>query len=291
MHFSAWADRGQGGRDRRQQPGAQHAVPGRLPDPVARRAEPVHGVEPTRRRRPARHLGRAARQHRCPLRRTREPRPADQLAGGRLLSRRLSGATASSSSAAGRPRRAAASATSTSPASTPRTAGASPTTSPARPTGPNSALDEQGPAYVEADETALLYFSTRLRDRSRRHLRQRAARRRRLRPRLGRRRAQQRRQRHPAERAQGRARDRLLVQPPRAHSAAKTSGRRRAASTDEPWSAPVNLGAAVNTGAAESRPSLSWDGQTLLFGRAPGPEGMSDIYTTTRSKLKGPSGG
>ena len=63
------------------------------------------------------------------------------------------------------------------------------------------------------------------------------------------------------------------------------------ASTDEPWSAPVNLGAAVNTAAAESRPSLSWDGQTLLFGRAPGPEGMSDIYTSTRSKLKGASTG
>jgi WD40-like Beta Propeller Repeat len=50
----------------------------------------------------------------------------------------------------------------------------------------------------------------------------------------------------------------------------------------DPWSAPINLGAAVNTGAAESRPSLSADGRQLLFGRAPGPEGMSDIYFTTR---------
>ncbi len=41
-------------------------------------------------------------------------------------------------------------------------------------------------------------------------------------------------------------------------------------------------GAAVNTAAAESRPSLSWDGEQLLFGRAPGPEGGSDIYVTTR---------
>jgi hypothetical protein len=48
------------------------------------------------------------------------------------------------------------------------------------------------------------------------------------------------------------------------------------------WSVPVNLGTAVNTGAAESRPSLSWRGGTLLFGRAPGPEGSSDIFVTTR---------
>jgi hypothetical protein len=54
------------------------------------------------------------------------------------------------------------------------------------------------------------------------------------------------------------------------------------ASTDDPWSAPVNLGNAVNTSAGESRPSLSWDARTLLFGRAPGPEGMSDIYVSTR---------
>jgi hypothetical protein len=50
------------------------------------------------------------------------------------------------------------------------------------------------------------------------------------------------------------------------------------------WSAAANLGQAVNTAAAESRPSFSWDAQTLLFGRAPGPEGMSDVYVTTREK-------
>jgi hypothetical protein len=55
------------------------------------------------------------------------------------------------------------------------------------------------------------------------------------------------------------------------------------ASVDDPWSAPVNLGAAVNTAAAETRPSLSWDARTLLFGRAPGPEGMADIYQSIRS--------
>lgn len=48
------------------------------------------------------------------------------------------------------------------------------------------------------------------------------------------------------------------------------------------WSAPVNLGPAVNTPAGESRPSLSADAKQLLFGRAPGPEGGSDIYVTTR---------
>jgi hypothetical protein len=61
-------------------------------------------------------------------------------------------------------------------------------------------------------------------------------------------------------------------------------------SVDDPWSAPVNLGSNVNTGLGESRPSLSWDAQQLLFGRAgptgtgEGGTGMSDIYVTTREK-------
>jgi hypothetical protein len=53
------------------------------------------------------------------------------------------------------------------------------------------------------------------------------------------------------------------------------------------WSAPLNLGEAVNTGANETRPSLAWRARTLLFGRAPGPEVMSDIYISTRKKLTG----
>lgn len=61
---------------------------------------------------------------------------------------------------------------------------------------------------------------------------------------------------------------------------------KRARFTD-PWSPPVNLGTNVNTAASETRPSLSWDAQVLLFGRAPGPEGMSDIYQSTRQ----PGGG
>jgi hypothetical protein len=56
------------------------------------------------------------------------------------------------------------------------------------------------------------------------------------------------------------------------------------------WSTPVNLGTAVNTAASETRPSLSWDARTLYFGRAPGPEGMSDIYVATRAKLGGSVG-
>lgn len=52
-------------------------------------------------------------------------------------------------------------------------------------------------------------------------------------------------------------------------------------STDDPWSAPVPVGA-VNTAAAETRPSLSWDARTLLFGRLPGGEGASDLYMSTR---------
>lgn len=54
------------------------------------------------------------------------------------------------------------------------------------------------------------------------------------------------------------------------------------ASAQDPWSAPVNVGPAVNKPESETRPSLSWDARTLLFGRAPGPEGMADIYLSTR---------
>jgi Tol biopolymer transport system component len=54
------------------------------------------------------------------------------------------------------------------------------------------------------------------------------------------------------------------------------------ASTDDPWSVPVAVDE-VNTSAAETRPSLSWDARTLLFGRTPGAESaMADIYISTR---------
>jgi hypothetical protein len=58
----------------------------------------------------------------------------------------------------------------------------------------------------------------------------------------------------------------------------------RTASSD-PWSTPINLGPAVNRGASETRPSLSWDGTTLYFGSI--RAGSSDIYVTTRRRING----
>jgi hypothetical protein len=53
-----------------------------------------------------------------------------------------------------------------------------------------------------------------------------------------------------------------------------------------PWATPVNLGSNVNSPAAETRPSLSWDARTLYFGSTrPGGEGSTDHYVTTREKL------
>jgi WD40-like Beta Propeller Repeat len=151
------------------------------------------------------------------------------------------------------------------------------------PAGPNSALDEQGPSYVEVDgDTEQLFFS-----------RSSAA--------------------VPGDlfastsagdgfgaaapvselnspgndiqpnvRKNGRE---IVFSSNHAHPGAQGTqdlyGATRA-STDDPWGPPVNLGPEINTPAAESRPSLSWDGRTLLFGRAPGPEGSSDIYMSTR---------
>ncbi len=60
------------------------------------------------------------------------------------------------------------------------------------------------------------------------------------------------------------------------------------ARTTDVWSAPVNLGPNVNSAAAETRPSLSWEGTTLYFGSTrPGGEGSTDIYVTTRQRLVG----
>ena len=50
----------------------------------------------------------------------------------------------------------------------------------------------------------------------------------------------------------------------------------------EAWSTPVNLGPNVNGAANETRPSLSWDAETLLFGSTRPGEGVSDIYYSTR---------
>lgn len=60
------------------------------------------------------------------------------------------------------------------------------------------------------------------------------------------------------------------------------------ARTSDTWSVPVNLGQNVNTAAAETRPSLSWDGTTLHFGSTrSGGEGSTDIYVTTRIRSAG----
>jgi hypothetical protein len=61
-------------------------------------------------------------------------------------------------------------------------------------------------------------------------------------------------------------------------------------SADDPWSSPGNLGGAINTGDSETRPSLSWDAEQLLFGRAPAAGGPGDIYVTTRERLEGAGG-
>jgi WD40-like Beta Propeller Repeat len=154
------------------------------------------------------------------------------------------------------------------------------------PEGPNSALDEQGPSYVKAGGRALLYFSSssatvpgdiyvseRLSN-----------------MRFG--------PAQPVAEVNSSGND---IQPN-----VRKDGRELVLSSNrsgtlggqdiwvatresvhDPWWAPLNLGGAVNTGASETRPSLSRDAQTLLFGRAPGPEGMSDIYVSTRAKPTG----
>ena len=159
------------------------------------------------------------------------------------------------------------------------------------PAGPNTALDEQGPSFVEIEGSEYLYFST---------------------------------SRAPAQGGLvpgeiyvsegtalgfgpgvvvGALNDAMAndIQPnvrkdgrELVFSSSRAGGRgdqdiwvSSRGSTSDPWSTPVNLGPAVNTEANESRPSLSWHAEQLLFGRAPGPEGSSDIYVTTREKLEG----
>jgi hypothetical protein len=63
------------------------------------------------------------------------------------------------------------------------------------------------------------------------------------------------------------------------------------ASTSEPWSAPVNLGPAVNGAFLDGAPALSSDGQTLFFySDRPGGVGAFDLYMTTRQQVHGQSG-
>lgn len=54
--------------------------------------------------------------------------------------------------------------------------------------------------------------------------------------------------------------------------------------TSSPWRAPRNLRAAVNSAAAESRPSLSFDSRDLYFhSDRPGGAGTADIYLARRN--------
>ena len=60
------------------------------------------------------------------------------------------------------------------------------------------------------------------------------------------------------------------------------------ASTSDQWSTPVNLGAPINSTAADAGPALSFDGTALYFQtvRSDG-SGAYDLYVCTRTKLKG----
>jgi hypothetical protein len=153
------------------------------------------------------------------------------------------------------------------------------------PTGPNSALDEQGPSYVENDEDGFLFFSSSsaavpgeihvsprlgdgwyfggstpvagLNDAAANDI-------------------------QPNVRKDGLE---VVFSSNRAGGlGAQDIWASTRDSFSAPWSAPVNLGTAINTAAAESRPSLSKNARQLLFGRSPGPEGIGDIFVSTRSK-------
>ena len=57
--------------------------------------------------------------------------------------------------------------------------------------------------------------------------------------------------------------------------------------TEDPWSAPVNLGPIVNSPFFDGAPALSRDGTTLyFFSERPGGFGKRDLYVTTRTKLR-----
>jgi len=152
------------------------------------------------------------------------------------------------------------------------------------PDGPNSALDEQGPSYLEADGQKLLYFSSssgavpgdifvsaKGADGS-----------------FGGASAVAELNSvandiQPNVRNDGRE---VVFSSNRTGSQGQDIWVATRESVDEPWSPPIKLGDAVNTSAGETRPSLSWNAHARYFGRAPGREGMSDIYIAERDKLK-----
>jgi len=156
------------------------------------------------------------------------------------------------------------------------------------PDGPNTALDEMGPSYVETDSGASLYYSSssatvpgdifvsdQLADGTWGPSTPVAG------------------LNSPGNDIQPNIRKdglEIVFSSNYAYPGAKGGQDIYAATRDDasdPWSAPVNLGDGVNTPVGESRPSFTWDAQGLFFGRAPGPEGMSDIFRSTRDKVRG----
>jgi hypothetical protein len=57
-------------------------------------------------------------------------------------------------------------------------------------------------------------------------------------------------------------------------------------STDDPWTAPKNLGPIINSKYKEGAPALSCDARTLYFySNRPGGFGNNDLYVSTRQRL------
>jgi hypothetical protein len=160
------------------------------------------------------------------------------------------------------------------------------------PAGPNSELDEQGPSYFEADGAEQLYFS-----RSRTSAQGGAV------PGdifastrsadgafgpaavVGELSAAGANDIQPNVRKDGRE---IVLSSNRAGGAGSqdiwVAAREHAG---DPWSPAANLqntGAPVNTSESETRPSLSWRGETLYFGRAPAAGGPGDVFLATREK-------
>jgi hypothetical protein len=156
------------------------------------------------------------------------------------------------------------------------------------PDGPNTALDEMGPSYFEADGRSYLYFSSssstvpgdvfvseKLADGSFGPASAVAS------------------LNSPGNDIQPNVRKdglEVVLSSNYAYPGAKGGQDIYTATRDDasdPWSTPTNVGEGVNTAVGETRPSFTWDAEALFFGRAPGPEGMSDIYLSTRDKVSG----
>lgn len=59
-------------------------------------------------------------------------------------------------------------------------------------------------------------------------------------------------------------------------------------SVDDAWLSPAHLPAPINSSANETRASLSWNGEQMVFGsNRAGAEGQADIFLTTRQRLRG----